>query len=102
MQAKFTSDAPPEVFEKYCLETFKARFKEHRGELSKHFKKFASEEEARQNPPAGVSVDDWAMLCTRFTAESFKVCSLQTHVNTYIPYLKQKSYQCFAYSFIRI
>ena len=58
----------------YCMK----RFRGFRYDLHKHYKET---ENPRSHPPAGVSLEDWQLCCTRFESEEFKVIYLLLFFN---------------------
>lgn len=49
------------------------RLSDYRSDLYKHYKKFDTREEALQNAPLEVTIDEWKVLCERFSSEKFQV-----------------------------
>ena len=49
------------------------RFTIYKYQCHMHYKKFATLEEARENPVDHMESNDWKALCTHFEEERFKV-----------------------------
>ncbi|XP_058082457.1 uncharacterized protein LOC131230569 [Magnolia sinica] len=79
---KFVLDLSVPYISHAVDDMIKERFKEYRSDLHQWYKRCRSLEEAVLTAPPHVTIDDWRILCERFSSESFQV------IFTYLRYLK--------------
>ncbi|GKD13406.1 Myb domain protein 62, partial [Tanacetum coccineum] len=55
--------------------------KSRRWRLHNHYKNYPTKEQAIMNPPRGVKIPDWVLLCDRFASEDFQKISARNKMN---------------------
>ncbi|XP_026382151.1 uncharacterized protein LOC113277211 [Papaver somniferum] len=69
---KFELDITRPSIKKYLNDCMARRYSNYRTQMSAHFKKFETIEEARLKPFENVSPENWLWLCDHFFSEKFK------------------------------
>ncbi|XP_058071086.1 uncharacterized protein LOC131220132 [Magnolia sinica] len=69
---KFVLDLSVPYISHAVDDMIKERFKEYRSDLHQRYKRCRSLEEAVLTAPPHVTIDDWRILCERFSSESFQ------------------------------
>ncbi|RZC43411.1 hypothetical protein C5167_036363 [Papaver somniferum] len=69
---KFELDITRPSIKKYLNDCMARRYSNYRTQMSAHFKKFETIEEARLKPFENVSPENWLWLCDHFSSEKFK------------------------------
>jgi len=73
LQSEFDIDLSDPHTKKVVDKIMARRFTIYKYQCHMHYKKFATLEEARENPVDHMESDDWKALCTHFEEERFKV-----------------------------